>query len=237
MGAPVTLVPQGGRILSRPRREGLYDQEPFLAASTTITEYNFFNNTRTTSDSSGTAKVAELDTNLIGAGGSVTRGYYVRIFGVCLYLTRRGTARLTAAGMDDKRKIVDASWVVLKLGSTPYMFIPTHRIPAGANLAGLLSTTENNTTAGDVQNSVPMQPFLDLTTPGKRKIRKKVKLPNGQIAVKEVEKFDPRIPLEFGETENFTFALKFSTRPTITTSDTINMVMYLPSIFLKPLAG
>ena len=82
-----------------------------------------------------------------------------------------------------------------------------------------------------------MQPFLELTTPGKRKIRKKVKLPNGQIAVKEVEKFDPRIPLEFGETENFTFALKFSTRPTITTSDTINMVMYLPSIFLKPLAG
>lgn len=235
MAAPVTVVPQGGRILSRPRREGMYDTEQFRAASTTVTEYIFLNSTRQFTDSNAGNKVSELDTNIVGAGGGVTRGYYVRIFGACLYLTRRGTALLTAAGCDDKRKIVDASWCVLKLGQTPYMFIPTHRVPAGARMSGQISTTENNLTAGDVQQEVPGASFLDLTTPGKRKIRKKVKLADGKVGVQEVEKFDPRIPLEFGETENFTWSLKFNTRPTITTSDIVNMVLYLPSIFLKPL--
>lgn len=238
MGAPLALVPQQGRILSRPRREGLFDTEPFLAASTTITDYKFFESTRTPSDASAAAKVSELDTNLIGNGGAVTKGHYLRVFGVNLYLTRRGTARLTSAGMDDKRKIVDASWWTLQLGSTPYMVVPTHRIPAGSCQIGTITTTENALTAGDVQQGSPHgSPYLDLTTPGKRQIRKKVRLPNGQVVERKVEKFDPRIPLEFGETENFTCHIKFSTRPTITSGDTIYMVMFLNSVFLKPLAA
>lgn len=236
MAAPLALVPQTGRILSRPRREGLYDTENFLAASTTVTDYRFFESTRQFTDDSAGNKVAELDTNLVGSGGAVTKGHYLRVFGVNLYLTRRGTALLTGAGIDDKRKIVDASWWQLKLGSTPYLTVPTHRIPAGAGICGPISTTENAVTVGDVQQGCTAGAFYDLTTPGKRKVKKRVRTPQGAVE-RTTEKFDPRIPLEFGEVENFTIHLKFNTRPTITTASTVSMIMYLNSIFLKPLSS
>lgn len=155
MSAPVVSVPQGGQVLSRPRKEGLFDSEKILAASTTQTLYTFFLSTRTFSDSnaSGT-KIFQYDTNLIGNGGSIPRGHYLRVFGVQLYLTRRDVQNLTAQALDDKRKIIDSSTWRLLLGSTPYMDVPTNKIPSGTGMTGAVATTENNLTIGEWQNAV-----------------------------------------------------------------------------------
>jgi hypothetical protein len=223
MAAPILQVPVGGPVAARPRREGLYDHEQFVQSGTTLT-YPFFQNTRSFVDG-GAVKTAGLDTNMLGSGGSIPRGHYLRVFGIQLYITRRGTARLTAAGNDDKRKILDAGWWRFSLGTTPYLDAPVYKIPAGCGIFGPLSTTESGLTAGDVQNGWPVPSnFFDLTVPGT------VRVGGREVRV-------PRIPINLAETENFAVSINFPTRPTITTSDTLTLGMYLVSIYLKPLSG
>ncbi len=227
MSAPVLTVPQGGPIAARPRREGLYDTEAFVGTGT-VTTLPFYQNTRSFADPAAGTKQQGLDTNLVGNGGSIPRGHYLRVFGVQAYMTRRGTSLLTAAAIDNKRVLWDTSYWVLLLGSTPYMDVPFHRIPSGTGLTGPVSTTEAATTAGDVQMGWPICTcYHDLTVPGK--IRKKDK----SGAVKEIRV--PRIPLEFAETESFAVNVIFPVRPTIT--GTLYIVMNLVAIYLKPLAG
>jgi hypothetical protein len=227
MSAPVITVPQGGPIAARPRRENLYDSEAFTQAGS-VTVFPLFQNTRAFADTGAGNKVANLDTNLIGNGGSIPRGHYLRVFGMQMYLTRRGTQVLTSAAIDDKRKLFDAAYTTVLLGSTPYLNAQTNRVPSGQGLNGPLSSMENNLTAGDVQMGWPVCTcYFDLTVPGK--IRKQT--PKG---VKEMRV--PRIPIEFAETESFGINVSYSTRPTIT-SGTIYMTLNLISIYLKPLAG
>jgi hypothetical protein len=227
MSAPVITVPQGGPIAARPRRENLYDSEAFVQGGT-VSSFPLFQNTRAFAETSAGNKVANLDTNLIGNGGSIPRGHYLRVFGMQFYLTRRGTANLTAAGIDDKRKLFDASYTQLLLGSTPYLNASTFKVPGGTGLSGPVATTETGITSGDVQMGWPICTcYFDLTVPGK--IRKQT--PQG---VKEMRV--PRIPIEFAETESFGVTVTYPTRPTIT-SGTIYMTLTLVSIYLKPLAG
>ena len=227
MSAPVITVPQGGPIAARPRRENLYDSEAFTQAGA-LTTLPFFQNTRAFAEAAAGNKVANLDTNLIGNGGSIPRGHYLRVFGAQVYLTRRGTAALTAAAIDDKRKLFDSSFFQVLLGSTPYLNASTFKVPSGTGLSGPVSTTENGLTSGDVQMGWPVCTcYFDLTVPGK--IRKQT--PQG---VKEMRV--PRIPIEFAETESFGVNVTYPTRPTIT-SGTIFMTVNLVSIYLKPLAG
>jgi len=226
MSAPVLTVPQGGPIACRPRREGLYDTEAFVAAGV-VTTFSLFQNTRTFAEAAAGAKQFGLDTNLIGNGGSIPRGHYLRVFGAQLYMSRRTAQVLTAAALDNKRALFDSSYWQLLLGSTPYLFTPTFQVPGGTGISGPVSTTEPALTAGDVQMGWQVCTcYKDLTVPGK--IRKQT--PTG---VKEMRV--PRIPIEFAETESFTVNITFPARPTIT--GTLYMTCYLVSIYLKPLAG
>src|SRR4051812_45965574 len=167
MSAPVLTIPQGGPIAARPRREGLYDCEAFVSSGS-VTTLPFFQNTRSFAETSAGTKQSGLDTNLVGNGGanpqgphpprlrppdytnlvgnggSIPKGHYLRVFGAQIYMTRRGTATLTASAVDDKRKILDASYFRLLLGSTPYLDTPTHHVPAGSGISGPLATVENN---------------------------------------------------------------------------------------------
>ena len=229
MSAPILTVPQGGAIAARPRREGLYDTEAFVAAGTVV-QFPFFQNTRSFAESSAGNKQPGLDTNLVGNGGSIPRGHYLRVFGANLYLSRRTADTLglanPASAFDDKRKLGDASFFTLLLGSTPYLNTPTWKIPAGTGLQGPISTTQV-TTVGDVQYGWPVCTcYYDLTVPGK--IRKQT-----AQGVKEIRV--PRIPIEFAETESFTATITYPIRPVIT--GTIFMTVYLVSIYLKPLSG
>jgi hypothetical protein len=226
MSAPVLTVPQGGPIAARPRRENLYDSEAFTAAGT-VTTFSFFQNTRTFSEAAAGAKQFGLDTNLIGNGGSIPRGHYLRVFGSQLYMSRRGTTVLTATALENKRQLFDASFWQLLLGSTPYLFTPTWQVPAGTGISGPVSTTEVGITAGDVQMGWQVCTcYKDLTVPGK--IRKQT--PSG---VKEMRV--PRIPIEFAETESFTVNITYPVRPSIT--GTLFMTCLLVAIYLKPLSG
>ena len=225
MSAPVLTVPQGGPIAARPRREGLYDTEAFVGAGT-VSTFPLFQNTRSFAETAAGTKQQGLDTNLVGNGGSIPRGHYLRVFGANLYQTRRAAIVNTAAGYDNKRALAESSYWRLLLGSTPYLDTPTQQVPAGTGLSGPLSTTEAGT-FGDVQMGWPICTcYRDLTVPGK--IRKQT--PQG---VREVRV--PRIPIEFAETESFSVNVIFPIRPTIT--GTIFMTCYLVSIYLKPLAG
>ncbi len=227
MSAPVLTVPQGGPIAARPRREGLYDTEAFVGAGT-VSTFPFFQNTRSFAETSAGTKQQGLDTNLVGNGGSIPRGHYLRVFGAQGYLTRRGTAALTGAAIEEKRILWDTAYWRLLLGSTPYLDTPFHRMPSGTGLTGTLTTTQAATTAGDVQMGWPICTcYFDLTVPGK--IRKQT--PKG---VREVRV--PRIPIEFAETESFAVNVTYPTRPT-TITGTIYIQVYLVSIYLKPLAG
>ncbi len=228
MSAPVLTVPTGGPIACRPRREGLYDSEAFVAAGS-VTTFSLFQNTRTFQDSAASPsnKTFGLDTNLIGNGGSIPRGHYLRVFGAQLYVSRRTTQLLTAAGLDNKRQIFDGSYWQLLLGSTPYLFTPTWQVPAGTGISGPVSTTEASLTAGDVQMGWQVCTcYKDLTVPGK--IRKQTPTGTKEMRV-------PRIPIEFAETESFTVNITFPVRPTIT--GTLYMTCYLVAIYLKQLAG
>lgn len=228
MSAPVLTVPQGGPIAARPRREGLYDTEAFVAAGT-VTTLPFFQNTRTFADVSAGTKQSGLDTNLVGNGGSIPRGHYLRVFGVQCYMSRRGTQVLTAAALDNKRVLWDTAYWRLLLGSTPYMDVPFHRIPSGTGISGPVSTTEAGLTAGDVQMGWPICTcYHDLTVPGK--VRKKDPKTGQQREIRV-----PRIPLEFAETESFAVNVIYPVRPTIT--GTLFLTMNLVSIYLKPLAA
>jgi hypothetical protein len=228
MGAPVLTVPSGGPIAARPRREGLYDSEAFVSAGGggTVQTFPFFQNTRRFADVIAGNK-SNLDTNLVGNGGSVPRGHYLRVFGANFYQSRRQAYPLTAASFDDKRKLAEASFWRLMLGSTPYLDALTQYVPAGTGLTGPLASAEAGFTVGDVQYGQSLCTcYLDLTVPGK--VRKQT--PRG---VKEIRV--PRIPIEFAETESFTVFVSFPVRPVIT--GTIFMTVYLVSIYLKPLAG
>ena len=228
MSAPVLTVPQGGPIAARPRRENLYDTEAFVAAGT-VTVLPFFQNTRAFADPLAGTKTQNLDTNLVGNGGSIPRGHYLRVFGAQMYETRRNSPPTTAAGFDDFRKLPESSYWTLLLGSTPYLNAQTQQIPAGTGLNGPLSTGEAATTTGAVQIGWPICTcYRDLTVPGK--IRKQT--PQG---VKEIRV--PRIPIEFAETESFAVNVTWPTRPTIQVGSTIYMTCTLVSIYLKPLAG
>ena len=226
MSAPVLTVPQGGAIAARPRREGLYDTEAFVAAGA-VTTFPFFQNTRTFANVAAGAKQQGLDTNLVGNGGSIPRGHYLRVFGANMYYSRRNAVVNTAAGYDNFRALPESSYWTLMLGSTPYLYTPTQTVPAGTGLSGPVSTGEVATTIGSVQMGWPICTcYRDLTVPGK--IRKQT--PQG---VKEIRV--PRIPIEFAETESFQVNVVFPTLPVIT--GTIFMQCYLVSIYLKPLAG
>ena len=226
MSAPVLTVPIGGPIACRPRREGLYDSEAFVGTGT-VTTFSFFQNTRTFDDPAAGSKDFGIDTNLIGNGGSIPRGHYLRVFGAQLYTSYREAQPLSAASLDWKRQIYDSSYWQLLLGSTPYLFTPTFQVPGGTGISGTVSTTEVGITAGDVQMGWQVcTAYKDLTVPGK--IRKQT--PTG---VQEIRV--PRIPIEFAETESFTVNITFPVRPTIT--GTLYMTVYLVSIYLKPLAA
>ena len=170
-----------------------------------------------------------MDTNLVGNGGSVPRGHYLRVFGAQCYMTRRGTAALTAVAINDKRRMWDMAYFTLLLGSTPYLYAPLPKIVSGTGLTGPLATTEV-VTAGDVQMGWPVCTcYFDLTVPGK--IRKQT--PSG---VKEIRV--PRIPIEFAETESFTVNVTYPVLPnTPAVVGTVFMQITLVSIYLKPLAG
>ena len=227
MSAPVLTVPQGGPIAARPRREGLYDTEAFVGAGTVAT-FPLFQNTRSFAETAAGTKQQGLDTNLVGNGGSIPRGHYLRVFGSQAYLTRRGTAALTGAAIEEKRILWDTAYWRLLLGSTPYLDTPLHRVPSGTGMTGTLATTQVATTAGDVQMGWPICTcYFDLTVPGK--IRKQT--PKG---VREVRV--PRIPIEFAETESFSVNVTYPTRP-VGIGGTIFIQVYLVSIYLKPLAG
>ncbi len=229
MSAPVQIVPQSQKIAARPRRESLYDTEAFVQAGT-VTVLPFFQNTRSFADTLAGNKVQNFDTNLVGNGGSIPRGHYLRVFGVQLYETRRLAVLNTAAGYDNKRALFDSSFFTLLLGSTPYLNAQTVQIPAGTGLIGPISTGEAGSTFGDVQMGWPICTcYRDLTVPGK--IRKQT--PQG---VKEIRV--PRIPIEFAETESFTAQVTWpGTRPTIAAGTTLFFTCNLVSIYLKPLAG
>lgn len=219
MAAPIVQVPVGGPIGGRPRREGLWDTEVFRQAGTTTT-YSFFKNTTTMTDG-GAAKVYGFDTNLVGNGGSVPRGHYLYVFGANDILTRRETAALTAAGIDDKRKLFESGSWAFYLGSTLYLLAPTTMVPSGTGICGPVSTTENNLTAGDVQLGWQVRSnFFDLTVPTPK---------------------SPRQPIGLAETENFSVQIQYPNAATLRTnmvsSASINQQVYLTSIYVKPLAG
>jgi hypothetical protein len=234
MSAPVLTVPQGGPIAARPRREGLYDTEAFLQAGT-VNAFPFFQNTRTFAEVTAGNKTTGLDTNLVGNGGSIPRGHYLRVFGANMYWSYRGAATMAGNGarFDDKRKICESSFWRLLLGSTPYLDTPTPQVPAGTGVFGPLATGEAATSVGDVQFGWPICTcYRDLTVPGK--IRKQT--PQG---VKEIRV--PRIPIEFAETESFTVVVSVpgsvAVRAAQVAGTTVFMTCYLVSIYLKPLAG
>ncbi len=233
-GAPILAVPTGGCIASRPRREGLYDSEAFVQGGY-VSTFSLFQNTRKFQDPAWPyPKIFGLDTNLIGNGGSIPRGHYLRVSGAQLYVSRRTTQLLTASGLDNKRMIFDGSYWQLLLGSTPYLFTPTFQVPAGTGISGPVSTTELNLTAGDVQMGWQVcTVYKDLTIPGK--VRKALGAGCGQTPTGFKEIRVPRIPIEFAETESFTVNITFPVRPTI--SGQLFMTCYLVSIYLKPLAG
>jgi hypothetical protein len=232
MSAPVLTVPTGGPIAARPRRENLYDTEAFVAAPAgTITVLPFFQNTRTFADPAAGTKVQNFDTNLVGNGGSIPRGHYLRVFGAQMYESSRNTPPTTAAGWDDFRKLPESSFWTLLLGSTPYLNAQTQQIPAGTGLTGpiAMGAVAPAVTVGNMQVGWPICTcYRDLTVPGK--IRKQT--PQG---VKEIRV--PRIPIEFAETENFAVNVTFPIRPVIVALSTIFMTCTLVSIYLKPLAG
>jgi hypothetical protein len=227
MSAPILKVPAGGAIAARPRREKLYDTEAFTAAGT-VTTFPFFQNTRAFADAGAGTKVQGLDTNLVGNGGSIPRGHYLRVFGAQSYITKRQVQDLTNVNIVGKTKLWDMAFFRLLLGSNPYLDTQFNQIVTGTGLSGVLSTSEV-LTAGDVQMGWPVATcYYDLTVPGK--IRKQGR--NG--VVREVRV--PRIPIEFAETESFTVNVVYPTRPTALTGTTFIQI-YLVSIYLKPLAG
>src|SRR5579885_464684 len=228
MSAPVLTVPQGGPIAARPRREGLYDTEAFVGAGT-VTQFPFFQNTRQFAETSAGTKQQGLDTNLVGNGGSIPRGHYLRVFGAQTYVSRRTAAVLTSGNVTDKKKIWEMSYWTLLLGSTPYLNTQTVRVMSGTGLSGTLAGVQDPAiTAGDVTMGWPICTcYYDLTVPGK--IRKQT--PKG---MKEIRV--PRIPIEFAETESFQVNITYPVRPTGVTG-TLYMTCYLVSIYLKPLAG
>jgi len=231
MSAPVLTVPAGGPIAARPRREGLYDTEAFRQAGT-IVQLPFFQNTRVFADPVAGNKTL-LDTNLIGNGGSIPRGHYLRVFGANVYMSHRAGYATVATQFDDKRKLAEDSFWRLLLGSTPYLDAPTQQVPAGTGVLGPLGSGEVGVTSGDMQIGWPICTcYKDLTVPGK--IRKQT--PQG---VKEIRV--PRIPIEFAETESFSVNITFpgavALRAAMTAATTIFMTTYLVSIYLKPLAG
>jgi hypothetical protein len=232
MGAPILTVPQAGQVAARPRRENLYDTQGYATGVTTLP---FFQNTATWADTtvgaaatSYTAKQFGLDTNLVGNGGSIPRGHYLRVFGMQLYMTRRNATPTTSLQIvEQSRKMIDAGFMVLLLGTTPYLYASIFDIPAGTGLQGPVSTTQTGVCSGSVQSGWPSCTcFRDLTVPGK--IKKTVNGVTKEIRV-------PRIPIEFAETENFAVNLTYPTLPTVTGA--IFMVITLVSIYLKPLAG
>ena len=226
MSAPVLTVPQGGPIAARPRREYLYDSEAFVGAGT-VTVFPLFQNTRSFAEVSAGTKQQGLDTNLVGNGGSIPRGHYLRVFGTQMYMTRRQTAALTASAITEKSKLWDMAYWTLLLGSTPYLNTQLNRVPSGTGLAGSLATTEA-VTAGDVTMGWPICTcYFDLTVPGK--VRKQT-----AKGVKEIRV--PRIPIEFAETESFAVNVTYPTRPTAV-AGTIYLESTLVSSYLKPLAG
>jgi hypothetical protein len=232
MSAPVLTVPSGGPIAARPRREGLYDTEAFAQAGA-VTTLPLFQNTRSFADPVAGTKNFGLDTNLVGNGGSIPRGHYLRVFGAQLYQSERAAPPTTGNGFDDFRKLPESSYWQLLLGSTPYLYKPTQQIPAGTGLIGPLSTGQAGLTTGAVQMGFPVCTcYADLTVPGK--IRKQT-----QQGVKEIRV--PRIPIEFAETESFAVNITFpnatALRATMVVGSTMYMTCYLVSIYLKPLAG
>jgi len=225
MSAPVLTVPQGGPIAARPRREGLYDTEAFTAAGVVQT-FPLFQNTRTFAEAAAGTKRQGLDTNLVGNGGSIPRGHYLRVFGAQMYITRRQVAALLAAAIGEKISLWDMGFWRLLLGSTPYLDTPMHRVCSGTGMSGTLASTEA-LTVGDVQMGWPVcTSYFDLTVPGK--IRKQT--PRG---IKEIKV--PRIPIEFAETESFSVEVTYPARPV--TAGTLFLQCYLVAIYLKPLAG
>jgi len=225
MSAPVLTVPQGGPIAARPRREHLYDSEAFTAAGT-VTVFPFFQNTRAFAEVAAGTKVQGLDTNLIGNGGSIPRGHYLRVFGVQCYISFRQLNMNAASFIEDKVRLWDTAFFTLLLGSTPYLNAQLNRIVSGSGLSGTLGTSAA-VTIGDVQMGWPICTcYYDLSVPGK--IRKQT--PRG---VKEIRV--PRIPIEFAETESFTVNVTYPTRPTVTNNSFLRIT--LVSIYLKPLAG
>lgn len=165
--------PQGGTIAARPRREGLYDCEQYLATGFggSATRYPFFQSTSRFQqpDSLFLTKQFGIDTNLVGNGGQLPKGHYLRVFGLQSYVAFRFGALtpLTAARLDDVRQIYDTAFVTIQLGSTPYMSIPFYRVPAGTGISGTVSTTQV-LTAGNVTMGVPINTcYFDLTTPTK----------------------------------------------------------------------
>jgi hypothetical protein len=225
MSAPVLTVPQGGPIAARPRREGLYDTEAFTAAGA-VTTFPFFQNTRQFAETAAGTKVPGLDTNLVGNGGSIPRGHYLRVFGAQAYISYRQLNINAASFVEGKVRMWDTAFFRLLLGSTPYLDTPFNRVVSGTGLSGSLATSAA-VTIGDVQMGWPICTcYYDLTVPGK--IRKQTPRGTKEIRV-------PRIPIEFAETESFTVNVTFPTRPTVTNDS--RMQVYLVSIYLKPLAG
>jgi hypothetical protein len=228
MSAPVLTVPQGGPIAARPRREGLYDTEAFVAAGA-VTQFPFFQNTRQFADTLAGTKQQGLDTNLVGNGGSIPRGHYLRVFGAQTYVSRRTVQATTSAAITEKKKIWDMAYWTLLLGSTPYLNTQLTRVMSGTGLSGSLTGVEGvGITGGDVTMGWPICTcYYDLTVPGK--IRKQTARGMKEVRV-------PRIPIEFAETESFQVNVTYPTRPT-GVAGTLYIQAYLVSIYLKPLAG
>ena len=228
-GAPVVTVPPSYAVAARPRNFFQYDSQGMFGGSP-VNVFPFFQDSTGFVDVGLGHKRFGLDTNMVGPGGALSRGYYFRVFCMSVYMTRRGTQALTAAAISDKQRMWDMGYVTFLMGSTPYLYAPLQKMPSRTGLTGPLSTTEPLLTAGDVQMGWPIcTACYDLTVPGK--IRKQT--PEG---VKEIRV--PRIPIEFAETEsyqvNITYPVLPNTPPIV---GTVFMQVMLGGIMLQPLSG
>lgn len=166
------IVTSSNPIASRPRFAPYTDTENFTTAGFggTVTRFPFFSDSQFfIQPGSGGEKIPKqygLDTTQIGPGGGLQRGNYLRVFGLNSYISFRNLTP-TAARLDNIRMLYDTGYFRFDLGSTPYMFVPFHRIPSGGSgLTGDPSTTQIATTSGSFNMGIPTPCcYFDVTVP------------------------------------------------------------------------
>jgi len=182
LSAPVLTVPQGGPIASRPRRENLFDTERFFRAAIggVARRLSFFANTQTNSDIDAAGAFAKPpgSTNMVGPGGSLPRGHYLRVFGVNAYITRRqvgGTGTITMSSFPDVQRLWDMGYISIMLGATSYLDTQFVRLCSGTGIQGPVSVGQVATSFFNQQmGSGNCASYFDLSIP--TKVRQQVKV-------------------------------------------------------------